>query len=562
MSYYFNPIWRELRISILERDKWTCQECHAPISGRSAHVHHILPRALGGEDSPSNLTSLCEACHGRRHSSLHVSLSERFLQAAAVRLAKLFGDQELKSLNLNNIPTALRVLGIKRLRPHQLAPILSAIAGNDILLISPTGSGKSVCFQVPALLSNRPSIVISPLKALMADQVEKLLKQRIPATFLNSDLGKSEKSKRIDLIKNKIFRLIYMAPEQLYASKSAINNQHLFTRHPPSLLIVDEAHCIDKWGDSFRPSYAKIGEIRKQLGSPTTLAFTATASKKTRAEILRSLNMKNAKVFVEDIDRDNLAILRMQIRSDPKRAEIIHTFYSIMRSKTPGKCLIFVATIKQGLLVQQLLSSHNLNASFFHSQSSKVDRENIIEEFKTGKTMQEQVDPDILICTNAFGMGMDIPNIRLVFHWHHPSSIEDYVQEFGRAGRDGKQSLAILFTKADDQNLLNFLTEKSVEKNKEPRHITLQTINRRKEAINEMSKLSTNHSVCINKEIISALGEEMPSVSKVSNFFLRLAFAHKQKQNKRKFCCDGCWRQKNPSKVSRFGVEVINSMGN
>lgn len=560
MSYYSTPIWRELRLSILERDQWTCQECDTKISGRSAHVHHILPRALGGQDSSENLTSLCEACHGRRHLSLHVSLSERFLQTAAIRLAKLFGDKELKSLNLQNMPIALRILGIKRLRKHQLAPIISALSGNDILLISPTGSGKSVCFQVPALLSNRASIVLSPLKALMADQVSKLLQQHIPVTFLNSDLSHSEKKRRVKLIKDGLFRLIYMAPEQLYTSKHSIENQRLFADHPPHFLIVDEAHCIDKWGDSFRPSYEKIGEIRKQLGSPPTLAFTATANKKTREEILRSLHMENAKIFIEDLDRDNLAVLRMRMQSHTERAKIINNFYSLMRTKTSGKCLIFVATLKQGHLVQQLLSNHGMSANFFHSQCSKTYRENIIEEFKNGATIQKEIDPNILICTNAFGMGMDIPNIRLVFHWHHPSSIEDYVQEFGRAGRDGKQSLAILFTGSDDKGLLNFLAEKSIYKNQTSPLLRLEKINRRKSLIDSMNNMATDHSICINKKIISTLGEEKTSISKISNFFLSLAFTRKQKNKKRVFCCDGCWRKENSSKVSSFGIAVINSM--
>ena len=173
----------------MRRDKWQCRECGASIEGRNAHVHHKLPRALGGLDVDENLISLCSACHATKHANLHVGLSTRFLQATAVKLAKLFGGDDLKRFNSDRLGVALRYMGVKRLRPNQLEPIVAALSGDDILLISPTGSGKSLCFQVPALLAKSHSIVVSPLKALMVDQVVGLLRRNFPATFRKSDIS-------------------------------------------------------------------------------------------------------------------------------------------------------------------------------------------------------------------------------------------------------------------------------------------------------------------------------------------------------------------------------------
>ena len=228
----------------------------------------------------------------------------------------------------------------------------------------------------------------------------------------------------------------------------------------PSYVIVDEAHCIDKWGDSFRPAYSQIGDYRKQLGSPPILAFTATANQTTRQEIHESLAAKDAQIFVEDLDRPNVALARVQMHNDVSRAGLIHQLHVKMRSNCFGKTLIFVPTIKVGEKVQQLLLEEAVRSEFFHGRLPAMERERIIQGFSSNEKGSGATEISCLICTNAFGMGMDIPNIRLVFHWHHPASVEDYAQEFGRAGRDGRQSLAMLFTKNDDEKLLNFMAEK------------------------------------------------------------------------------------------------------
>lgn len=555
MSFYFSSSWRSLRKQILDRDGWVCRECNQPIRGRHAHVHHKLPRALGGPNSEENLISLCDRCHSQKHMALHVSLGRKFLEGAAIKAAKLFGGRALRSCSLETLGLAMRFLGVRRLRPNQIQPIIAAISGRDTLLISPTGSGKSLCFQIPALLSERHSLVISPLKALMVDQVQGLLNQSYPATFLNSDISKSERDLRITFIKRGLFKLIYLAPERLRPSTSRKAELEALYGCKPSYLVVDEAHCIERWGDAFRPAYAILGQVRETLGQPTVLAFTATADKATRLEIVRSLKMNDPLIFVEELDRPNLAILRMQVHKDTERVDLIRRMFLKMSHKSGGRALVFVATRKQGELVSQLLSSCDITAHFYHGRLPSMERELILEKFRSNAD-----GASILVCTNAFGMGMDFPDVRLVFHWHHPASIEDYAQEFGRAGRDGKQSLAVLFTKNDDEKLLKFMAEKTVFGSLMSSRERGEALEKRNASIAEMFALATDRSLCFNQAMLSLLGEEQIKFPKVSQFFLNIAFGQSLRSRKRKYCCDGCWRKVHHSPVSDFGFTVIDDM--
>lgn len=561
MSYYFRPEWRKIRLAILERDNWQCRECSKSIKGRNAHVHHKLPRALGGLDVDENLISLCSACHATKHANLHVGLSTRFLQATAVKLAKLFGGDDLKRFNPDRLGVALRYMGVKRLRPNQLEPIVAALSGDDILLISPTGSGKSLCFQVPALLAGSHSIVVSPLKALMVDQVVGLLRRNFPATFLNSDLSHDEINKRLSLLEKGIFKLLYLAPERLAPSRKREKELKTLRENPPKHLIIDEAHCIDKWGSAFRPEYAKLGVYRQQLGNPQVLAFTATANPETRNEILQSLKAENAKVFVEDLDRKNIALARLQMHDDTKRAKLIAELHTDMWLRSSGKTLIFVPTIALGEEVRELLKKQDIVAKFFYGRLAPMERELIIQELTNDIDGECSADSRCVICTNAFGMGMDIPDVRLVFHWHHPSSVEDYAQEFGRAGRDGKLSLAVVLTKKDDENLLNFMAEKSVGTSKIPEQSKAGALEKSKKSIQKMKMFANQRDRCFNQLLLEELGSAQRPIPRLSKFFLNLAFAKRQKQERRTFCCDGCWRQKHSGHATNFARDVVERMG-
>ncbi|OJI95026.1 RecQ family ATP-dependent DNA helicase [Planktotalea frisia] len=557
MSYYFRPEWRRIRLAILGRDKWKCCECSKDISGRNAHVHHKLPRALGGQDIDENLISLCSACHATKHANLHVGLSTKFLQATAVKLAKLFGGDDLKRFNSDRLGVALRYMGVKRLRPNQLEPIVAALSGEDVLLISPTGSGKSLCFQVPALLARSHSIVVSPLKALMADQVISLLRHSFPATFLNSDISNDEMRKRLSLLGKGIFKLIYLAPERFAPSRKRKDELKILLDNPPKYLIIDEAHCIDKWGSAFRTEYGNLGIYREQLGNPQVLAFTATANSETRKEILRSLNAENAKVFVEDLDRKNIALARLQMHDNAKRAKLIAELHREMRHRSSGKTLVFVPTIKLGQEVRELLTKQEIEVKFFHGKLAPMERELITQ----GLHDEHGDRSSCVICTNAFGMGMDIPDVRIVIHWHHPSSVEDYAQEFGRAGRDGKQSLAIVLTKKDDDKLLKFMAEKSVESSKIHEQSKIVALRKAKNSIEKIKIFSNQRDRCFNQLLLEELGSAQKPIPRLSKFFLNLAFSTRQKREQRHFCCDGCWRKRHSSSATNFARDVVNKMG-
>jgi ATP-dependent DNA helicase RecQ len=548
--------WRQIRKDVLARDQWRCCDCGEAIKGRDAHVHHKLPRALGGDDTPENLISLCSGCHSLKHMNLQASLGRRFLEKMAVRVAKFFDKDNSIQIDGGRLGLALRYLNVKKLRSGQLEPIMAALSGKSVLFVSATGSGKSLCFQLPALMQANKSIVISPLKALMSDQVSGLLARGFPATFINSDLPKFEIDTRLALIKENKCKLIYMAPERLKPSRHRAFEQGTIFSGATDYLVVDEAHCIDKWGDAFRPSYSDIGVARKTMGNPPVLAFTATAGRKTRQRILHSLNSTDAELFVEGVDRPNIAMLRFHSEKDIKRVELIKNLFNKMHTETGGKALIFVSTVKQGNAVLNLLQQHDLKAEFFHGKLSPKNRDFLLGRF-TGR-LEERVD--LLICTNAFGMGMDIPNVRIVFHWQHPSSPEDYLQEFGRAGRDGKQSLAVLFTKNNDVGILDFMLRKSLDKmvvDETQKQRIYQVKSDSIDLINQMSKSKT---LCFNKLIRDELDTEKRGRQSLSKLILEWVFSEKQRRQKRKYCCDACFRKKNSRPLSYFAEDIIRTM--
>ena len=548
--------WRQIRKDVLERDHWRCCDCGEAIKGRDAHVHHKLPRALGGDDTPENLISLCSGCHSLKHMNLQASLGRRFLEKMAVRVAKFFDKDNSIQIDGSRLGLALRYLNVKKLRSGQLEPIMAALSGKSVLFVSATGSGKSLCFQLPALMQANKSIVISPLKALMSDQVSGLLARGFPATFINSDLPKFEIDTRLALIKENKCKLIYMAPERLKPSRYRAFEQGTIFNGATDYLVVDEAHCIDKWGDAFRPSYSDIGVARKTMGNPPVLAFTATAGRKTRQRILHSLNSTDAELFVEGVDRPNIAMLRFHAEKDVKRVELIKNLFNKMHIETGGKALIFVSTVKQGNAVLNLLQQHDLKAEFFHGKLSPKNRDFLLGRF-TGR-LEEQVD--LLICTNAFGMGMDIPNVRIVFHWQHPSSPEDYLQEFGRAGRDGKQSLAVLFTKKNDIDILDFMLRKSLDKSDSDETHKQRLYEEKSESINLMSKMANAKSTCFNKLIRDELDTVKTAKIGFAELILEWVFSERQRQDKRNYCCDACHRQTNFGLLSYFAENVISSM--
>lgn len=281
--------WQQIRREALERDAFTCVDCGLTATSAELDVHHRIPRADGGPDELANLVTLCDGCHGRRHPNLQVALSRRFIEAWAVRLARILDVRGDLPKDMPNLGPALRVLGKEALRDGQLRPVLAALRGESVLVVRPTGSGKSLCFQLPTLLTPGTAFVLSPLKALMSQHASELQRLKIPATFLNGDLGPEEKSLRYGLLERNFLKFFFCTPERFDPEMVRLEEVSRVTAFRPNFLVVDEAHCVDRWGKDFRPNYGRLADVRQRLGAPPVLAFTATAGPAARQVILESI---------------------------------------------------------------------------------------------------------------------------------------------------------------------------------------------------------------------------------------------------------------------------------
>ncbi len=358
---------------------------------------------------------------------------------------------------------------------HQLDVILAALRGESLLLVSATGSGKSLCFQLPILLSHGCGFVISPLKALMSQQVADLTTKKIPGTFINGDLGPQEKKIRYQLLRDGAIKFLYCTPERFDPSMVRQAEVDEIVRTRPAYLVIDEAHCIDRWGNDFRPNYGKLGAIRQALGSPPVLAFTATAGRQSQRRILESLGIPDARVVVTGVDRPNIKFVRLPDVKDEARYLLI---MNLLRIMPHGRAMLFVPTVNTGKRLQAGLRSLGLDIPFFHSKLGTAnDRDMLLGQF-TGRT---EPPVNVVICTNAFGMGLDLPDVRLVVHWQYPASVEDYLQEFGRAGRDRKPSVAVMFTGEKDEGLLGVHGQENIRDGK--RRCRVQGVGARSQAL-------------------------------------------------------------------------------
>ena len=396
---------------------------------------------------------------------------------------------------------------------------------------------SSRCFQLPAVLGQGVSVVVSPLKALMTEQVSSLLRRKIPSSYINSDIGPDEKRLRYQLLANNHLKLLYVAPERFFVQSA--NEQQQLRSLRPAFLVVDEAHCVDQWGRDFRPEYGRLKEVREALGSPPILVFTATAGQEMQKRILASLGVSDAQVFVRGIDRPNIALLRWSVSINVRPWAIEQLCRAQMPAK--GKVMIFVPTRRIGMALQKYLCEHGLETPFYHSQLDKPwDREQLLKRF-VGDSRPEV---DRIICTSAFGMGLDVPNVRLVIHWQHPSSIEDYLQEFGRAGRDGKPSVAVLLydrNKAQrDISLLKFMADRAVEAAQLPTATAKAVSSHKTAQIDRMAFLTTS-SGCFRDSLVSYFsGPKRVARRSFSTWLLEIVFADREVRQQRVICCDAC----------------------
>ena len=346
---------------------------------------------------------------------------------------------------------ALRMLetyfGYTSFRPAQEAPIASLLRNEDVIGIMPTGAGKSICFQIPALCKAGLTIVFSPLISLMKDQVDGLLVQNIPAALINSTLTQAEFNKTMYEVRSGKIKLLYIAPERLGSNFFC----NVLRALPIAQVIVDEAHCISEWGHDFRPSYQLIGEWLNSLPKrPIVGAFTATATKYVENDIKKLLGLENANVYVTGFDRPNLSF---SVIRTPKRMDYVVHY---VRQHANENGIIYCATRKDVDRVYENLTRAGIKVGHYHGGLSDEVRREMQNAYADDKLQ-------VMVATNAFGMGIDKSNVRYVLHYQMPRNMESYYQEAGRAGRDGAPAECILLYSGQDVQVHKYLIEQSIE---------------------------------------------------------------------------------------------------
>jgi ATP-dependent DNA helicase RecQ len=348
---------------------------------------------------------------------------------------------------------AARVFGFDALRREQLEAMSAIVDGRDVIAVMPTGSGKSAIYQVPAVLLKRPVLVISPLIALQHDQIRQLRRSTDapPAVAINSRQKATALDRAWAAIDSGEVRYIFLGPEQLIKEDVIAR----LAAVEPSLMVVDEAHCISAWGHDFRPSYVRVGDAIDRLGRPPVAALTATASAVVRREIADFLGLHQPLVIAGGFDRPNIGLdVRQYTDDSDKQNAVIEAVAGLDR---PG--LLYCATRKDTQFYAEQLDKKGISAVGYHAGMSAADRKDVHRRFQDDEV-------DVVAATSAFGMGIDKPNVRFVVHASVPDSVDSYYQQIGRAGRDGGQARAALFYRAEDLALGSFFATRSADEDR------------------------------------------------------------------------------------------------
>ena len=390
---------------------------------------------------------------------------------------------------MNSRDRALQLLqtyfGYTSFRPAQEAPVESLLKNEDVVAIMPTGAGKSICFQIPALCKSGLTVVFSPLISLMKDQVDGLVDQNIPAALINSTLTQTEFNKTMYDVRSGNIKLLYIAPERLSSNFFC----NVLRSMPISQVIVDEAHCISQWGHDFRPSYRLIGDWLASLPKrPVVGAFTATATKAVENDIKKLLGLDHANVYVTGFDRPNLSF---SVVRTPKRMDYVVDY---VRRHSHENGIIYCSTRKDVERVYDNLTRAGIQTGYYHAGLSDEMRKDMQNKYAFDRLQ-------VMVATNAFGMGIDKSNVRYVLHYQMPRNMESYYQEAGRAGRDGAPAECILLYSGQDVRVHKYLIEQG---HLEPQREQVEL--RKLQSMIDYCFCST----CLRKYMLAYFGEIVP----------------------------------------------------